>query len=78
MGEGRTEEFSARRDRGQAAVSLTPWHRFWFLAGFNSIYPLKNKTKQNKTVTHVRIFESLQLEAAYVGNLLKVSASRQK
>ena len=66
MGDGRTEEFSARRDRGQAAGSLTPWRRFWFLAGFNSIYPLGKK----KAVTHIHIFESLQLEGSYVGNLL--------
>ena len=66
-GDGRAEEFSAIRDGGQAAVSLPLWHSFWFLAGFNSIYPLE---KKKSTETHVHIFESLQLEGLYVGNLL--------
>ena len=50
-GDGRAEEFSAIRDGGQAAVSLPPWHSFWFLAGFNSIYPLGKKKKKVQRLT---------------------------
>ena len=35
---------SAIRNRGQASVSLmsdVDGHKFWFLAGLNSIYPLQ-------------------------------------
>lgn len=40
------KDASAIGDGEQAAISLTPGvsqHRFWFLVGFNSVYPLERK-----------------------------------
>ena len=44
VGDGRAEGSSATGDGRQAAIAPTHvwrwWYRFWFLATFNSIYPL--------------------------------------
>ena len=52
--DGRAEGSPAIGDGGEAIITLMPdterTRQSWFLAGFNSIYPLKKKKKKKKTV----------------------------